>query len=277
MQHNAYRTLDAYTGCCADVDPVAVDPTTVYIQWADKIVNDPYLKDFVMPVVFDFEGTPWYAPGTTVTLDGTSTPVTSAQWWDSYAPGAPWVDECSAGMRLYGAFVETKFGNCSFQVTDHFEVEPVRVYASLVDYTGDPCTFEGLCVYRECEGFQGQGFGESVLRDLILSESYQQNHVNDQNPRIREITLGDDILNSVNRNSLYTRYFIQHSVPRFNNPTGVFDNDQYLLEIVTTDRSTAFESFMDTWLTNCSDCTALDEHSCNTCFANLVPDEPQGN
>lgn len=274
MQHNAYRTLDAYTGCCADVEPVAVDPTLVYISWADKIVNDPYLKDFVMPVVFDFEGTPWYAPGTTVSLDGTNTPVTPAQWWTVYAPGAPWVNECTAGMRLYGAFVETKFGNCSFQVTDHYELEPVRIYASLVDYTGDPCTFEGLCVIRECEGFQGQGFGETVLRDLILSESYQQNYVNDQNPRIREITLGDDILNSVNRNALYTRYYIQHSVPRFNNPTGVFDNDQYLLEIITTARSTKFESFMDTWLDKCSDCTQLDEHSCNDCFANIPADVP---
>ena len=27
---------------------------------------------------------------------------------------------------------------------------------------------------------------------------------------------------------------IQHSVPRFNNPTGVFDNDQYIVEILTT-------------------------------------------
>jgi hypothetical protein len=34
-----------------------------------------------------------------------------------------------------------------------------------------------------------------------------------------------------NRNALYNKFCILHSVPRFNNPSGVFDNDQYLIEI----------------------------------------------
>jgi hypothetical protein len=52
--------------------------------------------------------------------------------------------------------------------------------------------------------------------------------------RIREITNGTDVFNAIDKNSQYTRYYIQHNVPRFNNPTGTFDNDQYLLEIAAT-------------------------------------------
>jgi len=37
----------------------------------------------------------------------------------------------------------------------------------------------------------------------------------------------------VDRAKLYDRTMILHSVPRFNNPSGTFDNDQYLVEIVT--------------------------------------------
>jgi hypothetical protein len=40
-----------------------------------------------------------------------------------------------------------------------------------------------------------------------------------------------DMMSVGKRNSLYNKLCILHSVPRFNNPTGVFDNDQYLIEI----------------------------------------------
>lgn len=276
LNHNAYQTLSAYTGCCSGPVPTAVDPTTVYITWAKALVINNYLKDFVAPVVYDYTGVAWYAPGTTLTMDGTATPVLPAQWWDNYAASVQalaWTsalpNTCQAGMRLFGAYVETKFGNCSFQVTDFFEKELVKIYASLVDYNGDPCVFEGLCVYNDCLGKQGMGFGEQVARDLILSESYLQNFFH-SDIRIREITQGDQILNAVNRNALYTRYFILHSVPRFNNPTGVFDNDRYMLEVITNTPNAAFETFMSTWLGNCVDCVTLETQDCVQCV--IIPD-----
>ena len=49
---------------------------------------------------------------------------------------------------------------------------------------------------------------------------------------MREIQHGDALLGcgsgAVDRTAFYACYYLQHSVPRFNNPTGVFDNDQYL-------------------------------------------------
>jgi len=174
-----------------------------------------------------------------------------------------------------GAYVDTKFGNCTFMATDFFEKEPIKILASLVDYTGDPCVFEGVCVVEECPALQGMGFGETVVRDLIMSESYLQNFFSSNDLRIREITQGTDILDSVNRNALYTRYYIQHSVPRFNNPSSTFDNDQYLLEIITTGRIASLESFMSTWLSNCGDqCVSLQEFSCNECTPVEVPIVP---
>ena len=263
LNHNAYQTVDAYTGCCSGPTPTLVDSTLVMIDWAKRIVINNYLKDLVLPVVFDESGDAWYAPGTTVDpISGVA--VTSAQWWDAYVSPGHVAGKC-AGLRLFGAYVETKFGNCSFQITDFFEKEPVRIYASMVDYNGDPCVFEGICVYNDCNGLQGMGFGEQVVRDLILSESYLQNYFA-TDIRIREITQGSDILNSVDRNLLYTRYYILHTVPRYNNPTGVFDNDQYMLEIITNNRITALETFIETnWLGECADCVSFDEFACTPC------------
>ena len=282
LNHNAYQTLSAYTGCCSGPTPTNVDPTLVYLAWAKALVLNNYLKDLVAPVVYDYTGVAWYAPGTTETYDGTMTTVTTAQWWtsptgvDQYAASpqaSAWVDECTAGMRLFGAYVETKFGNCSFQIVDFFEKEPVRLYASLVDYNGDPCVFEGLCVYNDCRGVQGMGFGEQVVRDLILAESYLQNFFA-TDIRIREITQGDQILNSVSRDALYTRYYILHNVPRFNNPTGVFDNDRYMLEIITNGANGDLEDFLNAWLDACPNCVTLETEDCTHC--DVEPDEAAG-
>ena len=269
LNHNSYHTLSAYTGCCSGPTPTPVDSTLVMISWANEIITSEYTKSFVLPVVFDEAGVAWYAPGTTVDpISGNA--VTPSQWWSAYVSPGHVVGQC-AGLRLFGAYVETKFGNCSFQITDFFEKELVRIYASMVDYNGDPCVFSGICVYTECYGLQGMGFGEQVLRDLILSESYLQNYFH-TDIRIREITQGSDIIANVNRNALYGRYFILHSVPRYNNPTGVFDNDQYMLEIIVNGQNTRFEADMTTWLTSCGNgCTALEVKTCDPCV--VAPNE----
>jgi hypothetical protein len=76
--------------------------------------------------------------------------------------------------------------------------------------------------------------GEEVIRDLIMSERYRQSPYNQGNAssaRIREIEMSDELLAAVDRTATYKAYYIQHSVPRFNNPTGVFDNDQYVYKV----------------------------------------------
>jgi hypothetical protein len=274
LNHNAYQTLDAYTGCCPGPTPTAVDSTLVMISWAEKIVINNYLKPFILPVVFDETGVAWYAPGT-INDPITGLPIPAGQTWDNYVSPGHIAGQC-AGLRLFGAFVETKFGNCTFQVTDFFEKEPIKIYASMVDYTGDPCVFEGICVYNDCLGLQGMGFGEQVVRDLIKAESYLQNFFASNDFRIREITQGYDMTNAVNRNALYSRYFILHSVPRWNNPTGVFDNDRYMNEIIvaeptfTTPTSVAvgnaaLNAFLINWLGTCANCVPFEQFDCVQC------------
>ena len=274
LNHNAYLTVSAYTGCCPEgaIAPTPVDSTLVMIAWAQQIIDSPLISPFVLPVVSAADGTIYYAPGT---LDVNGDPV--ANTWDTYvSPG--YVEGDCAGLILYGAYVDTKFGNCTFQISDFYEKEPVRLYASEVDYNGDPCAFSGICVVNECLGTQAMGLGESVVRDLILSESYRQNFFH-SDFRIREITQGYDILNTINRaeNVLYTRYYLLHSVPRHNNPTGTFDNDQYLLEIITDGDIALFENFVNGWLDACGTCDGLEVFACETeCTPEVppVPDAP---
>ncbi len=282
LTRNAYWTADAFTGCCPETgcDPsadtnVTTDPTLVMIQWAtgllgqgvfgeSNFIPNKIVGPFISIVVYDWQGNAWYQPGTNGGVDE----------WDSYvSTWDPNTNSCAngdaAGMTITGAYVDTVFGDCSFQPSDFFQKEPVKIIASEVDMKGDVCTFAGICVVEQCCPRQGQGFGETVLRDLILSESYMQNYFNTDS-RIREVTQGYDISSAVTRSALYTRYYILHSVPRFNNPTGTFDNDQYLLEIVTNAASSTFESTMATWLSACGCNAELETFSCGPACPEIV-------
>ena len=137
-----------------------------------------------------------------------------------------------AVVNFVGAYVSTKFGDCSFDTRDHFNAEPVEIIASILDETGDPCNDCGTAA--RTSGQMQATQGEEVIRDLILSERYRQSPYNQGNAdsaRIREIEMSDELLAAVDRTATYRAFYIQHVVPRFNNPSGVFDNDQYVYQI----------------------------------------------
>jgi hypothetical protein len=260
LNHNAYNTVDAYTGCCpaGAIAPTAVDSTEVMILWANGLTTNPIVGPFVQIVVQAEDGTLWYAPGTSAAWLAAE----GADTWDNYVSAGHVVGAC-AGLILNGAYVDTKFGDCTFQLSDFYEKEPVKLYASEVDYNGDPCAFTTLCVVTECQGLQVQGLGETVVRDMTMSESYRQNFLA-SDFRIREITQGNQIISSVDRTALYYRYMLQHNVPRNYNPSGTFDADQYMLEVFSLAPLTTFYSDTYDWLDLCSTCDIDEQYSCST-------------
>lgn len=152
----------------------------------------------------------------------------------------------SVTVHFQGAYVDTVFGNCSFRTSDHFNAEPVEIIVSLLDETGNPCNDCGVAT--NVAGSMQQTQGEQVIRDLILSERYRQSPFNTGNAdssRIREIEMSSEILAAVDRSATYRAYYVQHSVPRFNNPTGVFDNDQYVYKIYVKCSDTAAQGQLD--------------------------------
>jgi hypothetical protein len=272
LNHNAYYTATAYTGCCppAAIAPVAVDSTEVMILWANDLLNSPIVSPFIQIAVQDETGVIWYAPGTNAAFLAAE----GADTWDNYVSPGHIANAC-AGLILNGAYVDTRFGDCTFQISDFYEKQPVNLILSEVDLNGDPCEFTGLCVVNECLGSQAMGLGESVLRDIVLSESYRQNFFS-SDFRIREITQGNQIVNAINRQALYYRTYLQHSVPRFNNPSGTFDNDQYLLEVIFTSAAsaTAFEINATTWLDGCGVCEIENFDCLSTCSSIAFPALP---
>lgn len=248
LTHNGYLTVTAYTGCCADPATVeAVDPSMVYNQWGAYINQHPIMSKFIQATltVSTNSGSTW----------SYSTPNADA---GNAVPSRATDNTYLVGLVLTAAYFDTQFGDCTFYPTDSLisRLEPLKIYASEVDLNGDPCLFTGVCVNTACPGYQANGLGETIIRDVIMTEAYmQQPFYTGKDLRIREITDGIDVLDNtgINRQGLYTTYNIQHSVPRFNNPSGTFDNDQYLLQIVVpgtsaTQSNVDFETFIQDWL-----------------------------
>ena len=145
-------------------------------------------------------------------------------------------------LAISAAYVETKFGACTFTPTDKYDLEPLFIYTSFVEESGDPCAVNGFVSAEIQAPKQASGLGETVLRELILDGRYLQNAYPDSSRvdslRMREIE-ADPALATVNKAGLYDQVLILHNVPRFNNPSSTFDNDQYLIVVhVPTGTST---------------------------------------
>lgn len=308
LNHQLYKTLDAYTGCC-DANNAAIDHTVALLKWADQINEALLLKDFVQAkvwkeahtgvsaaltsgsatiVVADGDrlkftagdkvvgtGIPAGAVVVSVGLAGSgggsttnvvlsaaasatnlsaSVNIFDAVVSSSYVPATSGLAAVNSHMDIIAAYVDTTFGNCTFTPTDKYDLEPLFIYASVVDESGEPCKVECISVSETQAPAQASGVGESVLRDLILDGRYLQNAYPDSSRvdslRMREIE-ADPALAAVSRSGLYDQVLILHNVPRFNNPTSTFDNDQYLL-VIHVPAGTATTSITNFIVNSCS-------------------------
>jgi hypothetical protein len=231
LGHNLYHTFDVFTGCCTNVDtPESVDPVSVLLDFAEQINGDPFFSQFVSASVVDGSGT--VDPDTYTVLTDSGD-----------------IDDATGALILTVAYVDTSFGRCSFDPVDHFELEPVIISsAQLMDESGDPCSgFKQLTFTETQAPLTAEGTGEQVIRDLILFHNYRQEpYFTD--PRRREVEGADFVSSAVTRTGIYDSYYILHSVPRKYNPTGVYNNDQYLLQINVIE-NTDMSNF-ENWITS---------------------------
>jgi len=155
---------------------------------------------------------------------------------------------------------ETEFSDCSVDTRDWYNTQPLTMVLTEVDNEGDACATGCFKLSDGSTNMPAEGIttvveqdyvsGESIFRDLVLDSRYRQeggwNQGNRDSARFREIQKSDALLSAVNRSGMYSVYYLQHSVPRFNNPTGVFDNDQYIVAIAVESTNTTDKTAMDT-------------------------------
>ena len=152
--------------------------------------------------------------------------------------------------------LQTQFSSCSFDTRDFNLMGGLKVSSDLQDEAGVPCV--------ACSGFVGEvttadavtspanvGFvqrrtsSETGINDILMTENYRQSPYNQGNrdsARFRQQEGLGGIVDELGRDANgagvtcaghFKVYHMIHNVPRFNNPSGVFDNDQYHYRIYT--------------------------------------------
>ena len=285
---SAATTVSPAGGSGAKINILTVSGTGVILTYSFASVGKGYAVGDVLSVVDSGSTTDATLTITALTAGGiisnstnaagavTQSVYTIAQAQGKAASGnyVPSTDpngtvKVTATVEFVGAYVDTVFGNCSFDTRDHYNAEPVEIIVSELDETGNPCNDCGVAT--QTPGSMQQTQGEEVVRELIMSERYRQspyNQGNKDSARFREIEMSDELLSSVDRSATYKGYYIQHSVPRFNNPSGVFDNDQYVYKVYVkcsdAAAQTEVEKLMDAlaaWATANGNALAVEENA----------------
>ena len=224
-------------------DPQYVDPIEVLLEFAKQINAHPTVSQFITADVVTSDSGDFGSDPDVVDPD-TYTPVTDAED----------ITAAVGALRLTVTYVDTTFSNCVYEWTDYVGVDQVYVGAAqLVEEGGDVCPDFGQLVFTEAQaGLNAEGSGPQILRDLLLSEAYRQ-EVFHPSARRRQV---DGMANLLNTHPLrdpdtrFSSYYILYSVPRRSNPSGVYDNDQYLIQLSVPDGEdmSGFEEWMANYL-----------------------------
>lgn len=246
LNHQIYIDIPAYGGCCgtdcsSGCTSTAVDPACIMLQWKDFILSGngnnipevPYLQQFFQPHVFVQN------PGTLLPVEVFSqADVDAGRAVSAYICNISGATSVVAAFQLVGAYVDTKYGNCTFTPSDYFEIEPIFCHASLETQNFEPCAWNTTIntsvpnMFTQTQApVYPKGLGEQVAREIILSERYRQNPFPDSvrvdSLRMREIEGINWILDNIDRNAYYDSIAIVYNIYRPDNSQAVHDNDQY--------------------------------------------------
>lgn len=248
---NAFRQFTVHTGCCADPsDPQPVDPVAVMVDFAKQINGDSILRQFVTAVVYQADGPDFGGAPDLVNLD-------------TYVPLTDPTEIAAATAMLQmttGINERDEYDACSYDPREEVVQDVMRlsddppriIAAQLLADSFTACPDFKQLTFVEWETSQtAEGSGRKILRDFILSQSYRQEFF-PFNPRQRqrEVENVDNLYTLVSPTKIYNSYYILHRADRRSNPSSVYDNDYYLIQISwPADVSIgALESWMNSYL-----------------------------
>lgn len=242
LNKQIYNNLEAWGGCCGSecssgCTSTSADAATIYLQWSDRIRQNPYLPSFIQPSVL-VQTTPGASGGTQVY---SAYDVENGIGSEVYVPDTSDPGSVVACLKLTVAYINTEFNDCSFSFTDRYIYEPLYLQASLLNQNGDPCSYNATVNSFVPDDFVTQiqaprkkvGGGEDIIRAFIGSNRYRQYNFPDNiyanSIRMREVE--NDVSFNVDRTAIYDQLMLLFNVDRNYNPTSIHSNDQYAIII----------------------------------------------
>lgn len=148
-----------------------------------------------------------------------------------------------AGVKITGAYADTRFGNCSFEPTDYFSQRPLRIRVSQVDSSGIPCD-TGAKVTQLQYGTVATQSGEYLIRQYLKASSLEAYNAWSSDPRVRDV-LDQQVLSFIDRTKFYNLYYLVYTMDRFRanfNTSQPNDKFETILAFPTDVDTSTFES-----------------------------------
>lgn len=130
--------------------------------------------------------------------------------WEVVPPTVVDNAERKCGIRITAGYLDPKFDNCSFDPTDYYENEPVKMELSLLNEDDSACDVATWpTVHQTRFGRIARQSGEWVVREVVMKTDAYQKHLDQfsTNPRMRE-SFDQNLLGMVDRNAFYNLYYV---------------------------------------------------------------------
>ena len=281
--------------CCVTQDAThsGIAPSIVAANFVDQFNNDPILSQFGTAVLHV----------NTVGAPTVFAPITQGKMEVVYQAGALGTTADQAAVSAAGEWhadneykvvitlknsceLQTQFTSCSFDTRDFYLMGGLKVSADLQDEVGNPCVAcQGYVIESSTDFSQRTTSSDTAINDILLTESYRQSPYNQglrDSSRFREQEGMSGIITELGRDNNgagvscvgeFRVYHLLHNIPRFNNPNGVFDNDQYHYKIYVKHDvgGTVIADLNKVWenLANASEVTTLAGDAIVTTFQEL--------
>lgn len=121
-------------------------------------------------------------------------------------------DTRKCGIRVTAGYVDPKNGNCTFDITSYYEVEPIKFELSLLQEDGSNCDFAQLpTVHQSQFGRVSRQSGEYVIREVIMKDAAYLRHIAQysDDPLMRE-RFQVTVVERVDRTAFYNLYYVTY-------------------------------------------------------------------
>lgn len=132
--------------------------------------------------------------------------------WEVYSTPPSENENRRCGIRVNAGYVDPRFGDCSFNPGDYYNVEPVKMEISLLQEDGDRCDVANWPTVSQSQiGQISRQSGEFVVRELIMKTEAYLKHIDQFSlePRMRE-AFDQNLLTMVDRKAFYDLYYVEY-------------------------------------------------------------------
>ncbi len=142
-------------------------------------------------------------------------PAFEGKVWNTPATApAAYNSSILAGLRITAGYIDTVFGDCSFDPRDYYNTAPIQInLAWVVDFPNAPDIATFPTARRTQIPKHSRQSGEWVIRELISASQYMPFGYDEQDPRMREV-MDVQLRNQIDRSAFYRVYYLKYKTNR---------------------------------------------------------------